>query len=131
MIDLVARGTSTSTGTVLTLELPWPPSINTYWRHGRGRTYLSAVGRNYRELVRDRMPVFHRSWDSEHLELFIDASPPDRRKRDLDNILKSLIDGLMHAGVYRDDSQIKTIVARMLEKHEGDGGLVTVTVQPQ
>ena len=127
MVDLVARGTSTET--VLTLVLPWPPSINTYWRHARGRTYLSAVGRHYRELVRDRMPIFHRSWDEEHLELFIDASPPDRRKRDLDNILKSLIDGLMHAGAYRDDSQIKTIVARMHEKHPGDGGVVKVTVQ--
>jgi crossover junction endodeoxyribonuclease RusA len=115
---------------VLTLVLPWPPSINTYWRHGRGRTYLSAVGRNYRELVRDRMPIFHRSWDEEYLELFIDAHPPDRRKRDLDNILKSLIDGLMHAGAYRDDSQIKTIVARMYEK-SWSGGLVKVTVQTQ
>ena len=113
---------------VLALELPWPPSVNTYWRHARGRTYLSAVGRNYRELVRDRMPVFHRCWDSEYLELIIDAHPPDRRKRDLDNILKSLIDGLMHAGAYHDDSQIKTIVARMHEKREA-GGLVQVTVK--
>lgn len=42
----------------------------------------------------------------ERLSLTIDAYPPDRRKRDLDNILKSLLDALQHAGIYSDDSQI-------------------------
>lgn len=32
--------------------------------------------------------------------------PPDRRKRDLDNLLKSLLDGLEGAGVFKDDAQI-------------------------
>lgn len=36
----------------------------------------------------------------------IKASPPDRRARDLDNILKALLDALAHAGVYADDSEI-------------------------
>jgi len=32
--------------------------------------------------------------------------PPDRRRRDLDNAMKALLDSLEHAGVYDDDSQI-------------------------
>ena len=32
--------------------------------------------------------------------------PPDRRRRDLDNLYKCLFDALGHAGVYEDDSQI-------------------------
>jgi Holliday junction resolvase RusA-like endonuclease len=34
---------------------------------------------------------------------------PDRRRRDVDNLLKSLLDGLGHAGVYEDDSQIQDL----------------------
>jgi crossover junction endodeoxyribonuclease RusA len=32
--------------------------------------------------------------------------PPDRRKRDIDNNMKSLLDAMEHAGVYENDSQI-------------------------
>jgi crossover junction endodeoxyribonuclease RusA len=32
--------------------------------------------------------------------------PPDRRRRDIDNCLKSLLDALQHGGAYADDSQI-------------------------
>ena len=37
------------------------------------------------------------------------AKPPDRRRRDLDNILKALLDSIVHAGVIEDDSQIDEI----------------------
>lgn len=40
------------------------------------------------------------------LAVRLDAYPPDRRKRDLDNIGKAFLDALIHGGVYRDDSQI-------------------------
>ena len=36
----------------------------------------------------------------------IEAWRPDYRRRDLDNLLKATLDGLAHAGVYDDDSQI-------------------------
>jgi crossover junction endodeoxyribonuclease RusA len=40
--------------------------------------------------------------------------PPDNRKRDVDNILKPLLDALEHANVYENDSQIdKLCVTRM------------------
>ncbi|MNF17489.1 Crossover junction endodeoxyribonuclease RusA [compost metagenome] len=38
-----------------------------------------------------------------HLVLF----PPTRAKRDLDNFQKALFDGLTHAGIWKDDSQVK------------------------
>lgn len=49
----------------------------------------------------------------------IDAYPPDRRRRDLDNILKSLLDSITHAGVIEDDSLIDDlhIVRRELRKN--------------
>ncbi|TWU43995.1 Crossover junction endodeoxyribonuclease RusA [Novipirellula aureliae] len=32
--------------------------------------------------------------------------PPDRRRRDIDNVLKALLDALQHGGAYEDDNQI-------------------------
>ena len=33
------------------LVLPFPPSMNTYWRNFRGRTVLSKAGREYKVAV--------------------------------------------------------------------------------
>lgn len=42
--------------------------------------------------------------------------PPDRRRRDLDNVGgKALIDALQYAGLFKDDCQIKKIHLEMLE----------------
>jgi crossover junction endodeoxyribonuclease RusA len=38
--------------------------------------------------------------------------PPDRRKRDLDNLLKISIDSMMQTGLFEDDSQIDEIYVR-------------------
>jgi Holliday junction resolvase len=40
------------------------------------------------------------------LRVEVRAFPPDRRRRDIDNLAKSLLDSLQHAGVYDDDNQI-------------------------
>ena len=40
------------------------------------------------------------------LAVEVEAFPPDRRRRDIDNIQKALLDALEHGGAYADDSQI-------------------------
>jgi len=45
----------------------------------------------------------------------MDAFPPDRRRRDLDNIAKPVLDALEHAGVYLDDSQIDLLLTQRRE----------------
>lgn len=40
------------------------------------------------------------------LAVHVALYPPDRRKRDIDNVLKSLLDACEHAGCYENDSQI-------------------------
>ena len=42
----------------------------------------------------------------EPLIAHIVACPPDRRRRDMDNYNKGLLDALTHAGIYPDDSDI-------------------------
>ncbi len=93
---------------MLTLSLPYPPSINHYWRHVGYRTLISREGRMFRRNIcallggggPRRPPAGGR------IALCMDAFPPDHRRRDLDNITKAVLDALQHAGVYEDDSQI-------------------------
>jgi hypothetical protein len=46
------------------------------------------------------------------LAVTVDVHPPDRRRRDLDNALKALLDALEHGGAYRDDAQIDDLRVR-------------------
>ncbi|MFN3165590.1 MAG: RusA family crossover junction endodeoxyribonuclease [Phycisphaeraceae bacterium] len=116
--------------TAFEFDLPFPPSVNHYWRMWRGRMVISKRGRAYRESVRsavgatgiEAFPI------DGLLRVRIEAFPPDRRRRDLDNLLKAVGDSLEHAGVYRDDSQI---VWLLIEKAEVvAGGMVRVTIKP-
>jgi crossover junction endodeoxyribonuclease RusA len=86
------------------LVLPYPPSVNHYWRHVQGRTFVSREGRRYRQrvcaLLAGSRPMTGR------IHMTVVLCPPDRRRRDLDNAMKSLNDSLAHAGVFIDDEQI-------------------------
>jgi crossover junction endodeoxyribonuclease RusA len=109
------------------LELPWPPTVNTYWRRVGPKTLISARGRAYRDRVREvRWVSDTAAWPlSGRLVVKIEAFPPNRRAHDLDNILKALLDALQHAGVYLDDAQIDRLEVQRREL----GGFVTVTVE--
>lgn len=100
------------TGTI-DLVLPYPPSVNGYWRHtmiqGKPRVLISAEGRKYRTQVHHAILMHtpsQRKAPSGRLAVNITAHAPDRRARDLDNINKGLLDALVHAGVMADDSLI-------------------------
>lgn len=100
------------------LSLPFPPSVNTYWRAPNkgplaGRHLISAKGRQYQsaacaavveQLRRIPKPV------ETYLAVEITLYPPDARRRDLDNYNKALFDALTHAGVWLDDSQVKRML---------------------
>jgi crossover junction endodeoxyribonuclease RusA len=52
----------------------------------------------------------------------MDAFPPDRRRRDLDNILKASLDSLTHAHIYADDELIDVLIVRRCDQQK-DGQL--------
>lgn len=111
------------------LELPYPPSVNTYWRRVGPRTIISAKGRKYRETVNGIVKAAgaNVAFDRD-LKVTIEAYPPDARRRDIDNILKAILDSLGDANVYVDDSQIIHLIA-----HKRDplrpGGMIYVEIE--
>ena len=89
------------------IRLPYPPTVNLYWRMFKGRMLLSKHGREYRQAVADAaLERQHEKFGKARMDVEIHAYMPDKRRRDLDNILKGVLDGLAHAGLYEDDSQI-------------------------
>ena len=92
---------------VIDIVLPFPPSVNTYWRMFQNRMIISKAGREYRKAVQDAVMLQKANKQIGcALVVCIEAFRPDNRKRDLDNLLKATLDSLSHAGVYLDDSQI-------------------------
>lgn len=89
------------------LFLPWPPSVNNYYSHARYGVYVNKKGKAYRSSVADTVAeqICRLSLDFP-LNLEVVLHPPDKRRRDLDNYMKSLLDALTAAGVWEDDSLI-------------------------
>lgn len=113
---------------MVSYELPYPPSVNHYYRHWRGRTVVSAEGRAYRTAVLAVILSRARRKTLEgDLTMYVRVCPPDRKRRDLDNVLKALWDALQHAGVYRDDSQIARFTVERGEIVKGGSVRVAIT----
>jgi len=89
----------------VTFDLPWPPSVNRYWRKWNNRMVISNEGRAYRDLVAQQLLGQATRRDCP-MVVVIEAYRPDRRKRDLDNLLKAVLDSLTYAGVWSDDSVV-------------------------
>ena len=88
-------------------DVPFPPSMNTMWRNFRGRTVLSKAGRAFREEVQNividkNIPSF----GDKKLKVMMILRPRDKRKTDIDNRIKCVLDALQDAGVFDDDFQV-------------------------
>lgn len=92
---------------MLFLTLPYPPSMNTYWRNFRGRTILSPKGREFKAAVADYVVEYKvpKLGDSK-LRISMVLFPRDKRKIDIDNRIKCVLDALQDAGVFDDDFQV-------------------------
>jgi Holliday junction resolvase RusA-like endonuclease len=107
--------------------LPYPPSINHYWRRVGPRTLISREGRRFRERVLAILAARQVEPLTGPLAMQVEIFPPDHRRRDIDNVQKALLDALQHGGAYADDSQIVDLSIR---KHAPvDGGKSVVHIR--
>lgn len=97
--------------TIIKLDMPYPPTVNTYYRAVNGRNIMSKKGRQYKKdcaslIPRPKSPLTGDAY------VTINATMPDRRRRDIDNILKPILDALTDRGIYEDDSQVVELTIR-------------------
>ena len=109
--------------------LPYPPSINTYYRTYQGRMLISKKGREYRKLVEEEL--VGTAVVNGRVAVEIRIFPPDRRRRDLDNVQKALLDAIEHAGVIEDDSMVDDLHTIRGEVLSGGMAVVTITSMPE
>lgn len=98
---------------MLQFNLPYPPTVNNYYKKWNNQIVISPAGRAYRKLINQTLWLCiarEGKWDGEAMQgdlmVEIIIYPPDKRKRDIDNIKKALFDALQHAGLFKDDYQI-------------------------
>ena len=108
------------------LELPYPPSINHYWRRVGPRTLISREGRRFRERVMGILAALRIQPLMGRLAVRVEIYPPDNRRRDIDNVQKALLDAMQHGGAYGDDSQIVRLAIEKREPIEGGKTIVRI-----
>lgn len=113
---------------MLVLDLPYPPSLNKYWRHVGAKVLTSEQGRQYQNTVAGIL-LANRAvpFGDARLSVWIDVYPPDKRKRDLDNTLKGTLDALQKGGLYNNDEQIDLISIERREVCKPGRIVVTIT----
>ncbi len=97
---------------MIELTLPYPPSANRLWtrtRKGMRKTdtycdWLKVAG----YMVMAQRPIGLTG----PYKLSIRAMRPDRRRRDIDNLIKPVSDLLQSVGVIEDDSDCEMVTAR-------------------
>lgn len=107
------------------IVLDWPPTVNHYYTVARGRKILSKQGRQYKKdaifhMMQQRVAKL--TYDC--FAVSIDAYPPDKRKRDLDNLLKPILDALTAYGAITDDSAINHLTITRHPKENALGKIV-------
>lgn len=110
------------------IELPYPPSVNHYWRNVKGRMTIGKAGRDFRAKARAICLAMGLGCLQDRICLGIEAYPPDNRARDIDNLLKAPLDALGKGFAYNDDSQIDEI--HLYRKERFPGGKILVSITP-
>lgn len=129
--------------------IPYPPSVNHYYlRNKFGGIRVGDNGKEFRENV---AVWYYQSATSKNIDssnvLYPDGKldvtitayfPDNRKKRDVDNILKATLDAITHIRDYKicespwsDDSQVyKLTVIKVLKKdHDYKDGCIDITIK--
>jgi crossover junction endodeoxyribonuclease RusA len=114
---------------MIMLYLPYPPSGNHMWKHAGGKHYLTKQAMAYYSQVAYVIAQAGMAMNLEdRLHVEVDVYPPDKRRRDLSNVIKVLEDACTKAGLWQDDSQIDSLVIKRMAVMKG--GAIGLRLEP-
>lgn len=110
---------------MIELILPYPPSVNHY--KTVGKIVTTQNGKKYQQRVdtSETKAFYYHVWIKiresmalkrietaliSTIDMKVWLYPPDKRKRDIDNVIKPLLDSLVKGGLLQDDSQINRLL---------------------
>ena len=122
----------------ITIELPYPPSVNNYWQVARNRIIKTKQARDYKKTIEKLMllyPIDIRKWikdietDKRTLALAIAVHHPKRRgpTADIDNLIKVCVDPL-EGILFKNDRQFRHTQISS-EKQTTKEGLIRITIK--
>lgn len=95
------------------IVIPWPPSVNNYRAIYNNRLITSSAGRRYKSFVTKIAAKSNwQSFGNARLSVELILFPPDRRRWDLDNRVKPVLDVLQEVGIYNNDNQIDELIVK-------------------
>ncbi len=95
------------------VKLPFPPSVNTYWRRSGTHMHISKAGAAFRIAALGIVGIQDRTlFPTQHLRVILELHRKDHRRYDVDNFSKGVLDALTHARIWGDDSQIDELHIR-------------------
>jgi len=100
------------------IQIPFPPSVNSLWRIGRGRMFRSKKYTAFMKLCDEEIIWEKKPPIDYKIEIEVVVGRPRNKdgsvtkvRMDIDNRLKSCLDVIEHIGVYIDDCLIEKITA--------------------
>lgn len=112
----------------LEIALPYPPSVNHYWKHTRnGRHYISDKGKAFRSEVVKICQQFDPFKGA--VQTVLQVYYPDKRKRDPDNLEKALWDALKIGGLIEEDDNQILVDKRTITAGFKKGGMVVLKIK--
>lgn len=111
------------------IHLPYPPTTgnHTTKRSKRGAYTDPAITAYRLDVAVIARQQGAANWFPGKLRVVAEIAPPDRRRRDLDNVWKVVADALTRAGVWLDDYHVDDV--RLIRRPAVKGGSVSVSVE--
>lgn len=112
---------------MLEIFLPFPPSVNGYWGFSGSRRFLTSKATTFKAVTKERFKsTGHLGLGKARLSLSMTLHAPDKRVRDIDNVVKSTLDALCQAGVFDDDSQVDVLLVKRAAPMKGGSCVVRI-----
>ncbi len=112
---------------MIILELPISPTINHAYGIARnGRKFIRQAGVEFRKSVCEIVAGRGIETITGRVSVFIAVHMPTKRRSDIDNRAKAVLDALTHAGVWLDDEQIDSL--HIVRREVIKGGKLSVVV---